>query len=317
MSHPLNTGYARGSNARKSKKSGLLDVGNGHQIYYRTSKCQTETPIYAIYIHGGPGSCSSNEHMMYFNTEKYCVVQYDQRGCGKSLPYGERSNNSLTDLVEDIEKLRIHLGITKWVVFGGSWGALIALRYTQKYPSSVQALVSWCCYLGQSWVYAPDGAARQKPEAYSKLTQQTGSTDLKSFYTDLIATSTDEELIPYAQQWVAWESTIMDGTLGRLGGDPHKLVHRFKMFVHFALNDPDILNGIVYQEMTTIPTTVPVYIFHGDMDTALPPSTPHNIKEVIPHAQVTLLENTSHFVDAKGPLWIHHLTCAADQIAAQ
>ena len=112
---------------------------NGHKIYYE--ECGNPDGKPAVFLHGGPGGGGSTQVRRFFNPEKYRIIIFDQRGCGRSAPHGCLENNTTWDLVDDIESIRLLLNIEKWLVFGGSWGSTLSLAYAQKYPESVSELV--------------------------------------------------------------------------------------------------------------------------------------------------------------------------------
>ena len=121
-------------------KTGMLDVGDGHSLYWELCGNPSGKPV--VFLHGGPGGGSSPDHRRQFNPDKYKILVFDQRGCGKSTPYANLENNTTWDLVEDIEKLRTEVAkVDNWQVFGGSWGSTLALAYAQTHPERTTELV--------------------------------------------------------------------------------------------------------------------------------------------------------------------------------
>ena len=116
-----------------------LPVSDIHSIYVEESGNKNGKPV--IFLHGGPGGGIDSSYRQYFDPEKWRIIMFDQRGCGKSTPFAELKENTTWDLVEDIEKIRKHLGIDSWVVFGGSWGSTLSLAYSQTHPSSCKGLI--------------------------------------------------------------------------------------------------------------------------------------------------------------------------------
>lgn len=119
--------------------SGMLDVDGRHRLYWEQSGSRRGAPV--LFLHGGPGAGSTPEHRRFFDPHHYRIVVFDQRGAGRSVPHGDLVDNTTPDLVEDIERLRRHLGIDSWLVFGGSWGSTLALAYAEAHPARVRALV--------------------------------------------------------------------------------------------------------------------------------------------------------------------------------
>ena len=119
--------------------TGRLQVSPVHEIYFEESGNPAGKPV--VFLHGGPGGGSDPKQRRFFHPEKYRIVNFDQRGCGKSTPFAELGENTTWDLVDDIEKLRQTLGIERWVVFGGSWGSTLALAYATHHPQPVRGLI--------------------------------------------------------------------------------------------------------------------------------------------------------------------------------
>ena len=115
--------------------SGMLDVGDGHSLYWE--RCGTPGGKPAVFLHGGPGSGTSDNHRRQFNPEKYDILLFDQRGAGRSTPHANLEANTTWHLVDDIERLRKMCGVDKWMVFGGSWGSTLSLAYAQAHPERV------------------------------------------------------------------------------------------------------------------------------------------------------------------------------------
>ena len=143
---------------------------DGHQIYYE--QCGSPNGKPAVFLHGGPGGGGSTSVRRFFNPEKYHIVIFDQRGCGRSMPHGCLEKNTTWDLVEDIEALKNMLRIENWLVFGGSWGSTLSLAYSQTYPASVSEMVLRGIFMLRKkeldWFYQ-EGASNIFPEAWEKF----------------------------------------------------------------------------------------------------------------------------------------------------
>ena len=120
-------------------ENGFLSVSTIHSIYYEIAGNPSGIPV--VFLHGGPGGGIEPLYRQYFNPEKYKIILFDQRGCGKSTPHAELQENTTWHLVNDIEKLRQHLGILNWIIFGGSWGSTLALTYAIKHRQNISALI--------------------------------------------------------------------------------------------------------------------------------------------------------------------------------
>ncbi|EED21798.1 valacyclovir hydrolase, putative [Talaromyces stipitatus ATCC 10500] len=180
---------------------GYLSVGAIHKLHYAQYGNRNGKPV--IFLHGGPGGNTSFANTTYFNPDIYRVILYDQRGAGKSLPTACTEENTTHHLIEDIEALRKHLGISKWfMLFGGSWGATLALLYAQRYPERVGSMVLRGIFTARqpeiNWTRMPDsGAARMWPAEYEKflnfLPEEERRNPPESYCKYILNISTDEE----------------------------------------------------------------------------------------------------------------------------
>jgi len=147
-------------------KTGVLDTGDGHQIYWEL--CGNPQGKPAVFLHGGPGSGCSLDHRRLFDPQKYCVLLFDQRGCGRSKPAASLENNTTWHLVADMERLRALMGFDRWLVFGGSWGSTLALAYAQT-VAQLACARAWSLWEGQTIRLLPDEAntAKHSNDAFS------------------------------------------------------------------------------------------------------------------------------------------------------
>lgn len=150
-------------------REGRLTVGDGHELHWEC--CGNPDGIPLVFLHGGPGSGVSAKFRRMFDPAVYNLVLFDQRGAGRSTPHLSLVGNTTQDLVTDIEALRAHLGIARWMVFGPSWGSTLALVYAQTHPEAVSALVVEAVFTARpdelSWWHGPDGARRFFPDAFA------------------------------------------------------------------------------------------------------------------------------------------------------
>src|SRR6185437_13018336 len=158
----------------KAYRSGHLRVSDVHEIYYEESGNPRGKP--AVFIHGGPGGGTDPKMRSFFNPKRYRIVLFDQRGCGKSRPHASLVDNTTWHLVEDMERLREHLGIERWLVFGGSWGSTLALAYAETHPDRVTELVLRGIFLLRRWEIEwfyqnPGGAAALYPDLWEQYVE--------------------------------------------------------------------------------------------------------------------------------------------------
>ncbi len=189
--------------------TGRLRVSELHELYFEESGNPAGKPV--VFLHGGPGGGSDPKQRRFFNPEKYRIVNFDQRGCGKSTPYASLEANTTWDLVADIEKLRERLGIEKWQVFGGSWGSTLALAYAESYPERVTELVLRGIFLLRKqeidWFYQR-GASAIYPdvwEAYREHIPEAERGDMLAAYYKRLTSEDPGVRLAAAKRWSGWE----------------------------------------------------------------------------------------------------------------
>lgn len=195
--------------AIKPNCTGMLQVDEIHQLYWEESGNPNGVPV--IFLHGGPGSGIQESYRTFFDSNFYRIILFDQRGCGKSLPYGCLKNNTTWDLVEDINKLREFLSIDRCLLFGGSWGSTLALTYAIKYPQNVSGLILRGIFLCRQqeldWFYK-DGANHLSPQAWQIFIDRIPKEkqgDLIAAYHDTLQSDSYWTQINAAAAWVLWE----------------------------------------------------------------------------------------------------------------
>jgi proline iminopeptidase len=197
--------------AIKPYRSGYLRVSEVHELYYEESGNPRGKP--AVFLHGGPGGGTDARMRCFFDPKRYRIVLFDQRGCGKSRPHANLVDNTTWHLVEDIERLREHLGIEQWLVFGGSWGSTLALAYAETHPKRVTELVLRGIFLLRRWelewfYQSPRGCAALYPDLWEQYVAPIPESDrsdmMRAYYQRL--TSTDPETVTRAARaWSIWE----------------------------------------------------------------------------------------------------------------
>lgn len=293
-----------------------------HQIY--VEECGNPDGIPVVFLHGGPGSGCRPQHRCYFDPNLYRIILFDQRGCGRSLPHGELENNTTQFLIADMEAIRQHLNIEHWLLFGGSWGATLALCYAQKYPFRVLAMILRGIFLGRQqdidWVYAEGGASRLFPDAWQQLVQHLPESEqqapLKAYYQQL--TDPDElHQMAAAKTLQAWEGTIV--TLRDheyqpdLEKEPGPLAHS-RIQLHFALNQCFIADQPILDNITAI-RDIPTIIIHGRYDIVCPVQQSWALSQSWSNAELEIIPLAGHA--AGEPALIHALINATQSIAEQ
>jgi proline iminopeptidase len=188
-----------------------LKVSDLHTIFVEESGNKNGKPV--IFLHGGPGGGISSSYRQYFNPEKWRIIMFDQRGCGKSTPFAELKENTTWDLVADIEKIREHLQIEKWVVFGGSWGSTLSLAYSQKHPLSCKALILRGIFLVRKkeidWFYqsGANNIFPDKWESFLAPIPEEKRDNLLAAYYEILTGNDQAKKIEAAKAWSTWEGS--------------------------------------------------------------------------------------------------------------
>lgn len=289
--------------ALQAHRADWLSVGDEHQIYFEESGRADGQPV--VYLHGGPGSGCTPAQRRFFDPAFYRAVLYDQRGCGRSRPAGRLEANTTAHLVDDLERLREHLGIARWIVFGGSWGSTLALAYARRHPARVQALVLRGVFLArvrevESFVY---NLRAFLPERWHALAAPFGIADEQAARDFDLATQAARTVLQGAPEaaraiataWLQLESEAMamtvPGAVASSPGDP--LCARTRVYMHylahrFFLRDGELLEGLdVLRE-------IPVEIVQGALDPVCPPISAWELASKLPHARLRRLPLAGH-----------------------
>tara|TARA_R110001606_G_scaffold314898_1_gene461723 strand:- start:335 stop:1315 length:981 start_codon:yes stop_codon:yes gene_type:complete len=284
----------------------MLDVGDGHRIY--VEQCGRADGIPVVVLHGGPGGGCSPAMRRYFDPAVYRIILFDQRGCGRSRPHASVEANTTWHLVADIELIRTTLGIDRWVVFGGSWGATLALVYGQEHPDRTLALILRGVFLmTQSeldWFYG-GGAGRFWPDLWAKFTApipEDERADMIAAYHRRLFCGDSAVEIRHARVWAAWEnalaSIMSDGMTGDGPADYARAFARIEnhYFVNSGFLTPD------QQIMARIDRIahIPGVIVQGRYDMICPPVAAYNLAAAWPSARLELIARAGHALSEPG-----------------
>ena len=282
--------------------SGFLEVGDDHRIYYE--QCGAAAGIPVIFLHGGPGGGCSPRHRDLFDLTRFRVTLFDQRGCGRSLPRGAVQANTSDALVADIEQLRQHLGIERWVVFGGSWGAGLALAYAAAHRAVCLALVLRGVFLGRTsdldWFFQQ---ARQfLPDAWAALAAQAPESacdDLMHWLTTGLLASDPEAALARAVAWEAWESSVsqrlnVPARAGAvLAADAAVLLDRYRVQSHYLVHGCFWGAAALLSRASTL-ASIPTAIVHGRLDWVCLPQAAWELHQALPGSRLQWLETSGH-----------------------
>jgi proline iminopeptidase len=301
-------------------ETGMLDTGDGHQVYWELCGNPQGKPV--VFLHGGPGAGCGPSHRQLFNHEKYKILLFDQRGCGRSLPHACLENNTTWHLVDDIEALRQLHKIEKWVVFGGSWGSTLALAYAEKYPQHVKALIVRGIFtlrkLELDWYYQ-FGASLFHPEKWEIFLSQVEASkreDLMTAYHQLLTSSDEQVRLAAARVWSVWEGETTTLLPEPANSTRFSVEHFALAFArienHYFFNKGWLEEGQLVAEGTKL-KGIPGAIIQGRYDMACPPITAYDLHKVWSDAEFIMVEDAGHAYSEPGIM--HHLVEAADRFA--
>lgn len=278
-----------------------LAVGAGHRIYVEESGRPDGIP--AVFLHGGPGAGTAPSHRRFFDPDRYRIVLFDQRGCGRSTPHASLESNTTRDLVADMEHIRNRLGIDRWLVFGGSWGSTLSLAYAQTHPERVLALVlrgiflcrdpeiQWFYQEGANWAfpdYWQDFIAPIPPEERGDL--------LRAYHRRLTGAN-ELARMAAAKAWSIWEgrtATLLESPdVQTQFSDPHLALSLARIechyFVHHAFLEPD-------QLLRDAPGLdgIPGVIVQGRYDLICPMRSAWELSRAWPGADLRVIPDAGH-----------------------
>ena len=278
----------------------MLDVGQGHTMYYETHGNPKGKPV--VVLHGGPGGGLVRYVLRLFNLKKWFVILYDQRGCGKSTPRLELKHNTTWHLVEDLEVLRKHLGLETWCLFGGSWGTSLALAYASKYLDCVTAFImrGICLFTEEenAWMFEKGHASEVFPNAWLEVTRplKKGTRKIVHPYDRLFRWQKTRKAA--ARAWSKYEHDLSYLKPKPFKEDPksdeESAVLEAYYYKHNAWLTPELLLN------TAKKIKVPVILVQGRYDMVCPVSSALKLKNVISHAKLIIVPNAGHSLREKG-----------------
>lgn len=278
----------------------VLDVGDGHKIY--VEQCGNPDGIPVVVLHGGPGGGCSPAMRRYFDPALYRVVLFDQRGCGRSRPHASVVANTTWHLVGDIELIRQTLGVDRWIVFGGSWGATLALIYAQAHPDRVAALALRGVFLMTQpeldWFYG-GGAGRFWPDLWDRfvtLIPEAERDDLIAAYHRRLFSGDMMTETKYARAWAQWENALAamdsDGVTGESPADYARAFARLENHYFQHKGWLDAAHQILAR--TDRLAGIPGVIVQGRYDMICPPVSAWTLSRQWPMSKLTLVGRAGH-----------------------
>jgi len=304
-----------------------LEVNPPHKVY--VEECGNPKGIPVIFIHGGPGSGCNANHRRYFHPAKYRIVLFDQRGCGRSTPYGCLEKNTTHDLIADMEVIRSHLKISRWLIFAGSWGVTLALLYAQKYKEHVLGMILRGSFLASQrdleWFFK-DGVSRLFPELWKNFSTRLAKLNdkeslLESYHRCLFAEDRELNTIA-ALSWLEWTDSIVTWSTPQSNletvkqemsdSETNKLILKVRLEAHYAINQYFLENNHLLKNCHKI-QGLPTILVHGRRDITCPVESSWRIHNALAGSDLRILPNAGHL--AGEPDMIEALVTATDDFA--
>lgn len=301
-------------------KEFFLTVSDIHQLCVREYGNPQGIP--AVFLHGGPGSGCENYHARFFDPEKYRIILFDQRGSGRSTPHASLEDNHTQALIDDIERLRSHLRVDRWVVFGGSWGSTLALAYAEAHPDQVLGLVLRGIFLCRpkdiQWFYQ-HGASELFPDYwqdYLAVIPEGERHDMVTAYYQRLTSEDSAVQQQAAQAWSLWEgrtSTLLPKqTVVDHFNNDHTALSLARIECHYFMNDSFFAEDQLLREAHRL-SNIPGYIVHGRYDVVCPIEQAYALHQAWPQAKFTVAPKSGH--SASEPEIVDALIKATDELA--
>nr|WP_242467252.1 prolyl aminopeptidase [Thiocapsa imhoffii] len=278
-----------------------LEVGDGHRLY--VEECGRRDGIPVVFLHGGPGAGCEPAHRAFFDPTRYRAVLFDQRGCGRSTPHASLTANTTWDLVADLERIREHLGIDRWLVFGGSWGSTLALAYAETHPHRVTGLIvrgiflcreaeiRWFYQEGANWIF-PDHW-----EQFIAPIPEAERTDLLTAYHRRLTGADEATRLAAAQAWSVWE-----GRTATLRANPAIEAHfaapsvalsLARIECHYFMSGAFLRPNQLLEDASRL-QGIPGLIIQGRYDIICPLRSAWDLHQAWPTSELQVIPNAGH-----------------------
>ena len=276
-----------------------LDVGDGHSLYIEVSGNKNGIPV--LFLHGGPGAGSSEIFRRYFNPKKYKIIIFDQRGCGKSTPFGACDNNTSDKLVDDIKLILLHLNIEEVVIYGGSWGSTLALLFSEKYPQSVKALVLRGIFLCRKsdikWFYQK-GADSIFPDYWRDFVKDIPTSEMGDILTAFYNRIHSKDLQisnQFCKQWSIWEGNCSSLKPNKEVVDLFDkcAISLAKIETHFFKNNCFIEENQIIKNIEKI-KNIKCFIVHGRYDVVCPFNQAFDLHNHYDNSELNIIDDAGH-----------------------
>lgn len=278
-----------------------LTVEEPHELYVEESGNPEGIPV--LFVHGGPGGGCEGYHRRFFDAERFRIILMDQRGAGRSTPLAELAGNSTDKLVQDMETIRVFLGIDRWLLFGGSWGSTLSLVYAQQHTERVLGLVLRGIFLCRSqdvsWLYQ-GGASRVFPDYWQEFEAQIPESernDMVSAYYRRLTSSNELEQIQAAKAWSIWEgrcATLQPNPrVVEHFGHPHVAIALARIECHYFMNSSFLEDNQIVRDAYRL-RDIPGLIVHGRYDMVCPVDNALALSRAWPEADLQIIRDAGH-----------------------
>ena len=297
--------------------TGLLDTGDGNHVYWETVGNPDGIPV--LLVHGGPGSGWRARARRAFDPARHRMILFDQRNCGRSRPHAsdpaaDMSRNTTQLLIRDMEQLREHLGIDRWMLRGGSWGSTLSLAYAQAHPDRVSAMLLVAVTMTRrwelNWLYR--GGGMFYPEAWERFRDFAGGTtrfgsprdteppieELLAVYAGMMADADPDVRARAAAEWLAWEDALIsgegNGTPGAYSDRPDDAKIAFvRICSHYFAHSGFLEDGILLRDAPKL-AGIPGILIHGRGDVSGPAITAWELARAWPDAELIIVDDSGH-----------------------
>ncbi|WP_370640177.1 prolyl aminopeptidase [Aurantimonas sp. HBX-1] len=301
-------------------ETGALDVGDGHTVYYERVGTRGAKP--AVFLHGGPGGGIKPDYRRLFDPSRYDVLLFDQRGCGRSAPYASLEANTTWHLVEDMERLRQHMGVERWLVLGGSWGSTLAMAYAQTHPERVSELILRGIYTltraELDWYYQ-FGVSEMFPEKWERFIAPIAVSDRGDIilaYRKLLTSDHLDVRVEAAKAWTIWEgetiTLLPNPDFSAAYADGHFALAFARLENHYFVHDCWMEDGQLLRDAGRM-KGIPGAIIHGRYDMPCPVKNAYLLHKAWPDASFHIVEGAGHATTEPGIL--DQLIRATDRFA--
>ncbi len=277
-----------------------LDVGDDHRLHVEQSGAPDGLPV--ICLHGGPGSGMAAAHRQFFDAARYHIIQFDQRGCGRSTPRGGLAHNSTAHLVADIERIRQHLGIDRWLVFGGSWGATLALAYAAAHRGACLGVILRGMFFGSADDLRRffDDGQRHAPAVHTRLAALAppgARTRLANWLPAALLTARPADQAPLVTAWMAWENALDSGPTAPFtpptGDALAAAIDKYRVQAHYLHHHCFLAEGW-WRDAAAALADLPVAILHGTQDRICHPDNARAVHAACPGSRLQLIDGCGH-----------------------